>query len=174
MRVVVEEDEADVREVGEVVHDELLAGGADEVPVVPHVHHLRVLQHDHVLGRGLPRHREPRDREVGRLGRVQALEVLVAHHHALDGVAAAEGVVAGGDGHGGHARVEVLEDSVSEAHPLVGDHLAELRGVGGREEGVGQVDELAGVAAAERLLGPGEAAVHRVVPANKDIPSLRE
>ena len=71
-------------------------------------------------------------------------------------------------------RVEVVKDAVAEAHPLVGDHLAELRGVGGREEGVGKVHELAGVSAAERLLGPGEAAVHRVVPANKDVPSLRE
>jgi len=93
--LLVKQDQADHGRVGQVVHDELLAGGADEVPVVAHVHRLRVLQHDDVARRGEARHREARDGEVDD-GGAERVEVGVGEDDVLGGLAAAEGVVTRG------------------------------------------------------------------------------
>ena len=71
-------------------------------------------------------------------------------------------------------RVEVVKDAVAEAHPLVGDHLADLGGVGGGDEGVREVDKLSGTSTTHRLLGPREGPVDRVVFCDQNIPSLRK
>ena len=61
---LVEEDQAHLGPVRQVVHDKLFASRADKVPVVAHVHGLRVLEDDDVLGGGGPGHREAGDGEV--------------------------------------------------------------------------------------------------------------
>ena len=96
----------------------------------------------------------------------------MGHDDSLDVIAFAKGVVSGGHGDAGHPGVIVLEHSVPQPHPLVGDHPAQLRGVAGGEEGVGQVDELSRLAAAQALLGPGEGAVHGMVPGHQNVARL--
>jgi hypothetical protein len=66
----------------------------------------------------------------------------------------------------------ILEYAISESHPLVGHHVAQLGGVGGRQEGVGQVEKVPRGATPTALLGPGERPFHRVVFANQEVTSL--
>ena len=110
--------------VGQVELDELLAGGADEVPVVLHVHCLRVLQNNHILWDRLAGYLEPRDGEVCRQSCLH--EVLVALDHLANPTSMALSMVDGGDGQTSVPRVEVVKDAVAESHPLIGDHLSDL------------------------------------------------
>ena len=72
-----------------------------------------------------------------------------------------------------HSRVKVFKSSVAQPHPLVGNHPTQLGGVAGRQEGVGQVDELSRLATAQALLGPGEGAVDGVISGHQDVAGLK-
>ena len=102
MRLLIEQDQANHGRVRQVLDYELLAGGTDKVPVVPHVHRLRVLEDDDVAGRGLTRDREARDGEVD--GGAEAVEVRVGEDDVLDGVSSAERVLSRGHREAGQSR----------------------------------------------------------------------
>ena len=72
-----------------------------------------------------------------------------------------------------HSWVKVFKSAVSQPHPLVGNHPAQLGGVGGGQEGVGKVDKLSRLAAAQALLGPGEGSVDRVISSHQNVAGLK-
>ena len=79
----------------------------------------------------------------------------------------------GRDGDSRHSWVKVFKSSVSQPHPLVGNHPPQLGGVGRGQEGVGKVDELSWLTAALALLGPGEGAVDGVISGHQDVSGLK-
>ena len=113
--------------VGKVELDELLASCSNEVPVVLHVHCLRVLEHNHILRDRLTSHCESWNGEV--CGQASLREIRMTPDHLPNSTTMALSMVDGGDGQTSVSRVEVVKDAIAEAHPLIGDHLADLGGV---------------------------------------------
>ena len=140
--------------------------------MIPHVHCLWILQHNDVLGHRLLCHSESRNCEIYCFQSLRWLEVSVRQDHTFDWFSFAKCVMPGWHGHSCQSWVKVLKNSISQPHPLVGNHLAELWRVSGCQEGVREVDELSRVSAAQRLLGPGEGAVHGMVPGHQNVARL--
>ena len=155
------------------MHDELLAGGPDEVPVIPHVHSLRVLQHNHILGCWLFCHHKSWNSEVCALLRVHRLEIFMRQNYIFHWLSLAKCVMFGRNWYPCHPRVKVLKNSISQPHPLVGDHLSKLRGIGWSQKGVRKIDKFSRMSASQRLLSPRKGSMNRMIPSNKNITSLK-
>ena len=140
--------------------------------MISHVHRDRVLESDHIFGRGTFGDHEGGVGVVGTVG-PDLPKVRTAEDDLPDRPSLALRVLLRRDHDRLVPAVDRLEHAVPEPEEVVGQRGPDVGRLVGDDEGVGKVDELALAAASTGLLGPGDAAVDGVVQPDKDVARLK-